>query len=369
VIGKLPALIAKRLLGALPTLLAVSIIGFTLMRYHINIGPIDLPAGWGVSAFEHVLPKVHLLDALELKQPIDPLAELKQNPQISREAIAKETERLGLNQPLWEQYRRWVAHWFEVDAQGHWRPNLGKTLAGEDVFEQLTHRASNTLLLNLCVLILTWGIAIPLGIWAALVWRTRTEAILTALASIGMALPGFVLALMLVLVAAQTGWLPVGGLKSPYYDSLSPIAKILDVAWHLVLPTLVLTLGGLASLMRQMRGNLLDILDSEFIRTARAKGLSEWRVVWIHAVRPALNPLVTIFGFEFAALLSGTILVESVLNFPGLGFYTYQAALQADTNVMMSSLLLSSFMLIGGNLIADLLLQWLDPRVAEGLSV
>jgi peptide/nickel transport system permease protein len=365
---KILVLLWRRLLGALPTLLAVSIIGFTLMRYHFSIGPFEVPAGWGVPTLQHVLPKVHVLDRITFKQPIDPLAELKQNPQISREAIAKETERLGLDKPLWEQYWRWISHAFERDEAGRFRPNLGKTLAGEDVFEQLTHRAGNTLLLNLCVILCTWCIALPLGIWAALKWRTRTEALLTTLASIGMALPGFVLALILVLFAAQTGWLPVGGLKSPHHESLSLIQKVGDIAWHLALPTLVLTLGGIASLMRQMRGNLLDVLDSEFIRTARAKGLPEWRVIWIHALRPALNPLVTLFGFEFASLLSGTILVESVLNYPGLGFYTYQAALQADTNVMMSSLLLSACMLIIGNLFADLLLQWLDPRVADGLK-
>ncbi len=348
--------ICKRLLWALPTLLAVSIIGFTLMRYDVDLGVWPVPAlkNGGV-----VIEQTHI----HFKNPIDPLAELKNNPQITPAVYESEKKRLGLDRPFHEQYLRWLSHLFEVN-DGVWQPNMGKSFSGEDVFTQLKIRAGNTLLLNCIVILLTWLIALPLGVFGALRWRSTTDRLLTLLASVGMAAPSFVVALVLAVVCVKFRLLPVGGLTSINHGLLPWWQQIGDVAAHLVLPVVVLMIGGLASLQRQMRGNLLDVLQAEYVRMARAKGLPEHKVVYKHAVRTAINPLVTLLGYELAALLSGSLLVEMILNYPGLGQYTYQAVLQTDTNVVMASLVLSATLLVAGNVMADLLLTVVDPRIS-----
>lgn len=336
--------ITRRVLLAIPTLLAVTVIGFVLMRFHIDVGPLRLGS-------------VTVLPRIAFKQPIDPLAELRQNPQISAEALAKEERRLGLNQPLWKQYGLWLSHALRGD--------LGTSASGEPVLWLLANKAGNTLLLNVITLLVTWLVALPVGVWAAVHARTLFDRGLTLLSSVGMALPSFVLALLLGVWAIQTGWLPFGGLTSAHFSQLSPLGKVLDVAAHLVLPVTVLSIGGMASLQRQMRGNLLEVLGAEYVKMAHAKGLPHPVVLYKHAVRNAINPLTTLLGYEFAALLSGAILVETVLGYPGLGYLTYQAALQADVNVVMATLVLSSALLVAGNLFADLLLHWVDPRIED----
>jgi peptide/nickel transport system permease protein len=354
--------ILRRMLLAVPTLLAVSVIGFLLMRFNVTLGPVDLPAS------PH---PIRILERVEIKQPVDPLAELRQNPQISPEAIAKETGRLGLDRPLPEQYWRWLTHVLHVEPQAlaegrpwaFFQPDLGRTFSGEDVAAKIASRAGNTLLLNLTSMLLTWGIAIPLGIFAAMRWRSLADRLLTVFSSVGMAFPSFVLALFAAMFAVKTGWFPLGNLVSDNFDALAPWQQVLDIAHHVALPALVLTVLGIAGLQRQMRATLLDVLDAEYVRTARLKGLPEFLVIYRHALRNAINPMVTMLGYEFAALLGGSVLVETVLGYPGLGLLTYQAALQADTNLVMASLILSAFMLVAGNLFADILLKIVDPRV------
>jgi peptide/nickel transport system permease protein len=178
-----------------------------------------------------------------------------------------------------------------------------------------------------------------------------------------MAMPSFVLALALGVLAIKTGWLPFGGLTSPMHAQLSFPAQVWDVALHLALPTLVLTLLSITGVQRQMQANMLDVLGQPYIQTAKAKGLPQSVVLYKHAVRNALNPLLTLLGFELASLLSGAVLVETVLGFPGLGLQTFQASLAGDANMVMASLVLSSLLLVVGNLLADFGLLWLDPRV------
>lgn len=355
--------ILKRLVWAFPTLLAVSLIGFTLMRYDFDFGTWHVP--------NLAQPGQTITLNLHFKNPIDPLAELRNNPQISPATVEAERQRLGLDQPMHIQYWRWLKHFFTVDTQaleaGHWwaawRPNLGTSFSGEDVFTQLALRARNTLLLNGLVILLTWLVALPLGVWAALRWRTWGDRAMTLFSSVGMAAPTFVVALIFAVICVRTGWLPVGGLTSAGFAQFSPGGKLLDMAAHLLLPVLVLSFAGVASLQRQMRGNLLDVLQAEYVRMARAKGLPENKVIYKHAVRTAINPLITLLGYELAALLSGSLLVEMIINYPGLGQYTYQAVLQTDTNVVMASLVLSATLLVVGNLLADILLSVADPRI------
>jgi peptide/nickel transport system permease protein len=358
--------IVKRLLSALPTLLLVSVLGFVLMRFNITLGPISMPGVW---VGKPALATVRLMEAVVLKNPINPLAALKNNPQISAAALAQETKRLGLAQPMWEQYSRWLQglftlHW-PTNGQlvPQWQPNLGKTFTGEPVTSVLFNRAGNTILLNSITLLITWLLALPLGVWAALRQKSAVDRGMTLVSAMGMALPGFVLALMLSVVAVQTGWLPLGGLVSDGFEAMALPQQVWDITSHLILPVLVLTVGGLAGLQRQMRGNLLEVLGADYVRTARAKGLPEWLVIYKHALRTAINPMITLLGFEFAGLLGGSVLVEAVLGYPGLGQLAYQAVLQTDTNLVMAILILSASMLILGNLLADVLLGWVDPRV------
>jgi peptide/nickel transport system permease protein len=359
----IPLYILKRILVSIPTILLVSMIGFVLMRANFWVGPVEIPWFGGET--------IQLLDRMQLGNPIDPLAELKGNPQITEAAYLHEKARLGLDKPLYEQYGLWISHvlqfhpeaLLEGNIAGFFTPDLGKTFTGNDVTQLLLSRAGNTLLLNVVSMLFTWLIALPLGVYAALRWRSLLDRFLTVFSAVGMAFPGFVLAIILAIVAVKTGWLPLGGLTSDNFEQMSLAEKIIDVARHLALPALVLTFGGIAGLQRQMRGNLLDVLGAEYIRTARAKGLPENTVIYKHAVRTAINPLVTMLGFEFSALLGGAILLETVLQYPGIGLLTYKAVLQTDTNLVMASLVLSSVMLVLGNLLADILLKFVDPRI------
>ena len=156
---------------------------------------------------------------------------------------------------------------------------------------------------------------------------------------------------------------PVGGLTSYDYNELSFFGKFIDLSKHLILPVTVLFTISLAGLQRQMRANMLEVLDSDYIKFARAKGLSEFKIIFKHALRNALNPMITLLGFEFAGLLSGAALTEYVFQYPGLGRLILEAVMKSDINLVMASLMIGSIMLVLGNLLADILLIITDPRV------
>jgi peptide/nickel transport system permease protein len=147
------------------------------------------------------------------------------------------------------------------------------------------------------------------------------------------------------------------------HNDLSWWGQILDLSWHLILPTLALSITSFAGLQRLMRGQLLDVLRQDYIQTARAKGLSENRVIYLHALRNAINPIITLLGFEFASLLSGSFIAENFFNWPGLGRLILEAVQNKDLYLVMASLMIGAFMLIVGNLLADLLLKAVDPRI------
>lgn len=313
--------IIKRILQTIPLLIMVSFISFFIIRL----------------------------------SPVDPLAELKLNPSISPETVQKEKERLGLEKPIIVQYGKWAISFVQGD--------LGVTSNGEKVSQKLKERIPNTLLLTTLVILLTWLVGVPLGIVAAIHWKTAFDRILTVLTSIGMAIPSFFFAVLLLMFAVKTGWFPIGGLTSPNFTDMNVIQKIIDIAYHLVLPGFVLFTISLAGLQRQMRANMLDVLDSDYVKFARAKGLSEGIVLYKHALRNAINPMITLLGFEFAGLLSGAALTEYVFQYPGLGRLILEAVLKSDINLVMASLMMGAIMLVLGNLIADILLIITDPRI------
>ena len=313
--------IVKRLIQTIPLLFIVTLISFFLIRL----------------------------------SPVDPLAELKLNPAISQETLNQETKRLGLDKPIAVQYGLWLKNML--------KGNFGVCTTGEKVSTKLKERIPNTLLLTTFVIFFTWAVGIPLGIVAALNWKKPIDRVLTILSSIGMAIPSFFFALLLLIFAVKTGWFPTGGLTSYKFSSLGVGGKIIDILHHLVLPVIVLFTISLSSLQRQMRGNLLDVLESDYVKFARAKGLSETKVVYKHALRNAINPMVTLLGFEFASLLSGAALTEYVFQYPGLGRLILEAVMKSDINLVMASLTIGTIMLVLGNLLADILLKIVDPRV------
>ncbi len=313
--------ILKRILGAIPILFLVSLVSFFLIRL----------------------------------SPVDPLAQMKLNPAISQETIEKEKVRLGLDKPVIVQYFLWAKNFMSG--------NMGYCTDNTKVSTKIKGRILNTLLLSFFVIFCSWILAIPLGILAAVYYNSFFDRFLTLISSVGMAIPSFFFAILMLLFAQHTGWFPVGGLTSINFDEMTVFQKIFDVLWHLCLPVIVLTTISISSLMRQMRANLLDILNAEYIKFAYAKGLSKAKVILKHAFRNAVNPIITLLGFEFAGLLSGAALTEYVFQYPGLGKLILEAVMQSDINLVMASLMIGAFMLIAGNLIADILLKITDPRV------
>lgn len=279
-----------------------------------------------------------------------------QYPQISPSTIAALRAQFGMDQPPWIQYFRWL--WSILHL------NFGLSFAyNVPVTWLIGTRALNTLLLSVTSLVAAWAIAIPLGIYSAVHQYSVTDGLLSAGAFVAISVPSFFSALLLLYAAYWTHLVPLQGLTSVDYDFLSWGGKVLDVAWHLILPTIALGVFSVGGLMRYMRNNLLDVLRADYVKTARAKGVSERRVIIRHAVRNAINPLVTLFGFELGGLLSGAAFVENILGYPGLGRLVLEAVLKKDVFVVMGSLLMGSVLLILGNLAADVLLALVDPRI------
>ncbi|PZV04464.1 MAG: ABC transporter substrate-binding protein [Leptolyngbya sp.] len=293
--------------------------------------------------------------------PGDYLSTLKENPKISPERIEQLKRQFGLDKPWWDQYLRWL---WQVVSQG----NFGTSFVyNRSVSSLLWERVAATLLLAIASLIMTWAIAVPMGIIGAVNQNRLVDRIFRIISYIGQGFPSFIAALLLLIFAQNTAPLfPVGDMTSIDFNDLTLLGKIRDIAWHMVLPTLALSITSFAGLQRIMRGQLLDVLRQDYIQTARAKGLPENRVVYVHALRNAINPLITLLGFEFAALLSGSFITEYFFNWPGLGRLIYQALLAQDIYLVMASLMIGAAMLIAGNLLADLLLKVVDPRIKLG---
>jgi peptide/nickel transport system permease protein len=290
--------------------------------------------------------------------PGDYFDRLKQDTRVSQESIEKERAKYRLDSPVYVQYAAWL--WSFV------RGDMGYSFEyKQPVAKLIGERLVNTLLMNIAAIAITWLVAIPIGIYAAVHQYSRTDKVFSSMSFMGMSLPGFFLALlMLYIFSGVLQWLPAGGLKSVDYDQLSVLGKIGDLAAHLTIPVVVLAIGALAGLQRIMRGNMLDVLRQQYVITARAKGLPENRVIYKHALRNAINPLVTIFGYQFAALFSGAALLEIITSFPGLGFLLYNAVRSKDEFLVMGGFMMGAVMLLIGNLLADILLAVVDPRIS-----
>ena len=284
-----------------------------------------------------------------------------EDPRMSRETVARINAQLGLDRPAWEQYLRWV--WGIVS-----RGDFGYSFfANRPVSSLIGERLLWTVVVAGVTMLFSWLVAIPLGIYTAVNRNGFTDALASFVGYIGLAIPDFLVALLLVALVLNLGGTQVGGLFSPRYIGAPwDVGKVLDLLNHLWIPVLAIGTAGIAVLMRQMRANLLDVLHADFVRTARAKGLKEGRVVNRHAVRNAINPLISIAGLSLPELLNGTIITAIVLNLPTIGPLLYDSLLAKDQYVAMTLLLFSSLLLMVGNLLADIALAWADPRIRYG---
>lgn len=281
---------------------------------------------------------------------------LKLNPQVSEEIIKLYESRYHLDRPILVQYGWWLRNLLRLD--------LGYSFSQKGpVLSVLRSRIFNTLLLSISGLFFTWLISIPLGILCAVRQYRWTDKFFSGISFIGLSIPSFFLAILLLFGASITGILPLGGMRSANFEELNLLAKIFDLARHLIIPTVVISIGAISSLQRIMRGNMLEVLRQRYILTAKAKGIPQHQILYRHALKNAINPLITIFGYHLSDVLSGVALTEIICNWPGLGSVMLSAVRSQDIFLVMGAMLISGIMLILGNLVADLLLAWMDPRI------
>ncbi|MDP3980620.1 MAG: ABC transporter permease [Chlamydiota bacterium] len=288
--------------------------------------------------------------------PGDYFDRMRLNPQMSSETINREEAKYHLDRPVPIQYYHWVKNLMHFDMGYSFTNNA-------PVSSVIVSRLLNTLLLSISALLFTWLLAIPLGIMSALHPNSHKDRFFSFLSFIGLSIPNFFLALLLLYLTTAYGLLPSGGMTSNNFDQMGTFEKMIDVLYHLIIPTIVIGTGAMASLQRITRGHMLEVLRSQYIMTARAKGLPENRVIYHHALRNAVNPLITLFGFQLSGLFSGAAMTEIICGWPGLGSLMLEATRSQDLYLVMGSIFMAGVMLIAGNLIADILLAWSDPRI------
>lgn len=274
---------------------------------------------------------------------------------VSVEQTAALEEQYGVNDPWIVKYGKW--------AGGLIRGDFGMSFAyREPVADVIWSRFGLSVALAVGATVIAWGIAIPVGVYSATHRYSLGDNIITLIQFIGVAIPEFLLALAVMVVAVQMGF-DVGGLFSNEYRNAPwSLAKLADMLTHLWMPLLVISVASTAWLTRVMRANLFDVLSQQYVQTARAKGVAERKVIWKHAVRNALHPLVMTLGATLSVIISGEAVVSIIFNLPTTGQALIQTLIVKDTYVAATLLVMLSALLIIGNLIGDLLLMWVDPR-------
>ena len=319
------AYLIKRLGMMLPMLLGITIISF---------GVIHLAPG----------------------SPIDLQADL--NPKMTAESRARLRAFYGLDQPLHVQYFSWLKRLVILDFGNSFSAD------GRPVIKKIGERIPITIFINLLSMILTISIAIPIGIISAVYQGSFFDKVTTVFVFVGFATPTFWLALLcMILFGVHLGWLPISGLKSINYDYLSWGAMCKDRAMHLILPVTLSAFGGLAGFSRYMRSNMLEIIRQDYIITARAKGLPEGAVIFKHALRNALLPVVTILGLSVPGLIGASVIFETIFAIPGMGQLFFLSVMSRDYPVIMGTLVMGAVLTLLGNLLADIAYAWVDPRI------
>lgn len=288
-------------------------------------------------------------------KPTDSLTDM--NARVSAQAKNKLAELYGLNKPWHVQYYDWMKRFVRLDFGNSFRD-------GRPAIRKIAERLPATLLLNFLSLALIIMIALPIGIYSALRHNKFVDRALTVFVFIGFSVPAFWLALLLmVFFGLKLGWLPLSGLHSLNYDDLTLPAKLLDVSRHLALPVVISAFTGLAGLSRYTRSSMLEVIRQDYIRTAYAKGLTERRVIFHHALRNALLPVVTILGLSLPALIGGGFIFETIFAYPGMGRLGYEAIMARDYPVVMAVGTIAAVLTLLGNLIADISYAIVDPRI------
>ena len=321
------AYIVRRLLALVPVLLWITVISFGIM---------------------HLAPG----------KPTD--AAMQFNPKVSLEARQRMEKLYGLDQPLQVQYVSWLRRIARLD--------FGRSfLDDRSVTQKIVERLPITVTINLWSLALVLSIAVPLGVVAAVRPEGLFDRLTTVLVFIGYSMPSFWLALLcMALFGVTLRWLPISGIHSLDHDSFGLLRQWLDTAWHLLLPVGITAFGGLAGLSRYMRSSMVDVLSQDYIRTARAKGLSERRVLFHHGLRNALLPLITILGLSLPDLIGGSVIAETIFSIPGMGRLFYDAVMARDYPVVMALVTIGAILTMLGNLLADLAYAYADPRIRVG---
>ena len=317
--------IAKRLLFMAPLLVGITIICFAVM--HLAPGsPTDL--------------------------------QTQMNPRASAEAQERLRAMYDLDKPLYHQYLIWVKKLAVLD--------LGQSFSTDHrpVADKILERLPITILLNVLSLILILAIAIPIGVLSAVHQNSLFDKLTSVLVFVGFAMPTFWLALLLmILFGVQLGWLPISGIRSLNYEYLPAGAAFWDLIKHLILPVMLSAFGGLAGLSRYMRSNMLEVIRQDYITTARAKGLSERAVIYKHALRNALLPVITILGLSIPGLIGGSVIFETIFAIPGMGQLFYMSVMARDYPVVMGILFIGAVLTLLGNLVADVSYAVADPRI------
>lgn len=319
--GKLYRYILRRLLVFIPMLLVLTIVVFALMK----------------------------------AAPGDPFSE-RMNPEVNREVYEKQREALGLNEPVPVQYWNWL--------KGVVRGDFGESLVykGREVSELIGERLANTVYLGIFTLIITLAVSIPIGIYSARKPYSLPDYGATAFGFLGLAIPNFFFGLIVIyFFSIKLGWLPAHGTVSR--PGLEGFQLFFDKLHHLILPSITLGLAGMASYMRYIRSEVLDVLGSDYIRTARAKGMSRHIVLYKHTLRNSLTPIITLLGFEVGTLLSGAVITEAVFQYPGIGTLFISSIAGRDYPTIMAINLLLGFFIILGNLLADVFYAIVDSRI------
>ena len=316
--------LVKQLLARIPLLLGITVVSFAVI---------------------HLAPG----------KPTNLQSEL--NPKVSYEARQRLEKLYGLDKPLPVQYGRWLSHLVRLD--------FGRSFQDDRlVLDKILERIPITLFINLISLILIFSIALPIGVASAVRQHSLFDKGMTVFVFIGFAAPGFWVALLLMeLFGVRLGWLPVSGIHSFGYERLSLAGQAGDFGKHLILPLLVSAFGGLAGLSRYMRSSMLNVIRQDYIRTARAKGLSERVVIYKHALRNALLPVVTILGLSVPGLIGGSVIFESIFGIPGMGKLYVDGVWARDYAVIMGILVIDAGLTLLGNLLADLSYGLVDPRI------
>lgn len=288
--------------------------------------------------------------------PGDFFDEMRLNPSVSRETVEGMRAQYGVDQPLPVRYARWVGSAL--------RGEFGFSLAYNAPIGPLVWaRAQNTLLLTVLVTLIAWLTAVPLALWTAHRARKWEDRVCTASTSALLCVPDLLLALGLMVLAAQTGWFPAGGMTSVGFEDLTLTGKIKDLMWHLFLPVTTLVLSILPTLVRHSRAAVGEVMRAPFMVMARAHGIPSWRLMLRHALPAAANPLITLLGLTIGNLLGASLLIEVIMSWPGLGPLLLEAILARDLLIVIAVTFFSTALLAVGSLATDLWLYAADPRI------